>query len=95
MRKILIYTYLYTYLSSYKMAKMAKMSKCGMTMGKGIGMNILMLVAYLVVAYILYQVVMYFVKSRSSAMPNVPPPRADSNGRVGGGCASGTCGASK
>jgi len=74
---------------------MAKMSKCGMNMSKGIGMNILMLVAYLVVAYILYQVVMYFVNSRPSAMPNVPPPRAASNGRMGGGCASGTCGAVK
>lgn len=80
------------------MAKMAKMAKCGMSMnmGKGIGMNILMLVAYLVVAYILYQVVMYFVNSRPSAMPNIPPPsRADSNGRMGGGCSTGTCGAGK
>lgn len=76
---------------------MAKMAKCGMSMGKGIGMNILMLVAYLVVAYILYKVVMYFVNSRPSAMPNIPPPppRASSNGRVGGGCSSGTCGAGK
>ena len=69
------------------MAKMAKMAKCGM--GNGIGMNILMLIVYLVVAYIIYQVVMYFVGHRPSAMPDLPP----SKGRVGGGCSSGTCGA--
>lgn len=76
------------------MAKMAKVAKCGMSMGSGIGMNILMLAVYLVIAYILYQVIMYFVNQRPSAMPNVPasPP---SKNRVGGGCSSGTCGASK
>jgi hypothetical protein len=75
------------------MAKMAKMSKCGMGMGmgKGLGMNILILAVYLVIAYVAYQVVMYFMGGRTSAMPNVPPP----NGRMGGGCSSGTCGASK
>ena len=73
------------------MAKMAKMSKCGMSMGmgKGLGMNILMLVVYLVIAYVIYQLVMYFLGGRTSAMPNVPAPKA----RMGGGCASGTCGA--
>ena len=76
------------------MAKMAKMSKCSIGAGNSVGMNILMLVVYLVVAYILYQVIMYFVNQRPSAMPNVPasPP---SKNRVGGGCSSGTCGASK
>ena len=75
------------------MAKMAKMSKCGMgmSMGKGLGMNILMLAVYLIIAYVVYQIVMYFLGSRTSAMPNIPPP----NGRMGGNCASGTCGASK
>jgi hypothetical protein len=75
------------------MAKMAKMAKCGMSMGmgKGLGMNILMLAVYLVIAYVVYQVIMYFMGGRTSAMPNIPPP----NGRMGGGCASGTCGASK
>jgi hypothetical protein len=47
------------------------------------------LIVYLVVAYIIYQVVMYFVGDRPSAMPDLPP----SKGRVGGGCSSGTCGA--
>lgn len=73
------------------MAKMAKMSKCGMSMGKGLGMNILMLAVYLVIAYVVYQVVMYFMGGRTSAMPNVPPPK----GGMGGSCASGTCGAPK
>jgi hypothetical protein len=76
-----------------KMSIMSKMSKCGMGMGMGMGngliMNVVMLVAYLVVAYVLYQVVMYFVGQRSSAMPNIP----SSAGRMSGGCASGTCGA--
>lgn len=71
------------------MAKMAKMSKCGMSMGKGLGMNILMLVVYLVIAYVIYQIVMYFLGGRTSAMPNVPAPK----GGMGGSCASGTCGA--
>ena len=73
------------------MAKMAKKSMCGMgmTMGKGLGMNILMLAVYLVIAYVVYQIVMYFMGGRTSAMPNVPAPKA----RMGGGCASGTCGA--
>jgi len=71
------------------MAKMAKMAKCGMSMGKGLGMNILMLIVYLVIAYVIYQVVMYFLGSRTSAMPNVPAPK----GGMGGSCASGTCGA--
>ena len=78
------------------MAKMAKMSKCGMGMGmgKGLGMNILMLVVYLVVAYVLYQIIMYFVNYRPSAMPNVPPP-SQNRAKMGGTCASGTCGAVK
>lgn len=75
------------------MAKMAKMAKCGMDMGmgKGLGMNILMLAVYLIIAYVVYQIVMYFLGSRPSAMPNIPPPK----NRMGGGCASGTCGATK
>lgn len=71
------------------MAKMAKMAKCSIGAGNSIGMNILMLIVYLVVAYIIYQVVMYFVGHRPSAIPDLPP----SKGRVGGGCSSGTCGA--
>ena len=73
------------------MAKMSKKSMCGMGMGmgKGLGTNILMLAVYLVIAYVIYQVVMYFLGGRTSAMPNVPAPKA----RMGGGCASGTCGA--
>ena len=71
------------------MAKMNKMAKCSIVAGNSIGMNILMLIVYLVVAYIIYQVVMYFVGNRSSAMHDVPPQK----GRVGGGCSSGTCGA--
>jgi len=77
------------------MAKMAKMAKCGMSMsmgmGKGLGMNILMLAVYLIIAYVVYQIVMYFLGSRTSAMPNVPPPK----GGMGGSCSSGTCGATK
>jgi hypothetical protein len=75
------------------MSKMSKKSMCGMgmSMGKGLGMNILMLAVYLVIAYVAYQVVMYFMGGRPSAMPNVPSP----NGRMGGSCASGTCGAPK
>jgi hypothetical protein len=76
------------------MAKMSKMAKCGMGMGKGLGMNILMLIVYLVVAYVLYRVVMYIVDYRPSAMPNVPPP-SQNKAKMGGSCASGTCGASK
>ena len=71
------------------MAKMNKMAKCSIVAGNSIGLNILMLIVYLVVAYIIYQVVMYFVGNRPSAMPDVPPQK----GRVGGGCSSGTCGA--
>ena len=73
------------------MAKMAKMAKCGMDMGMGksLGMNILMLAVYLIIAYVIYQIVMYFLGGRTSAMPNVPVP----NARMGGSCASGTCGA--
>ena len=73
------------------MAKMSKMSTCGIGMGasKGIGMNILMIVVYLVIAYVIYQVVMYFMGQRPSAMPNVLAP----NRPAGGSCASGTCGA--
>lgn len=74
-----------------KMSKMSKMSKCGMGMGGSLITNILMLVVYLVIAYVLYQVVMYFVGQRSSAMPNIPS--SGGAGRMGGGCASGTCGA--
>ena len=74
-----------------KMSKMSKMSKCGMGMGGGLMTNILMLVVYLVIAYVLYQVVMYFVGQRPSAMPNIPS--SGGAGRMGGGCASGTCGA--
>ena len=78
-----------------KMSKMSKMSKCGMGMGMGMGngllMNIVMLVVYLIIAYVLYQVVMYFVGQRPSAMPNIPS--SGGAGRMGGGCASGTCGA--
>jgi hypothetical protein len=75
------------------MAKMAKMSKCGMNMGmgKGLGMNILMIAVYLVIAYVIYQIVMYFLGGRTSAMPNVPTPK----GGMGGNCSSGTCGAKK
>jgi len=70
---------------------MAKMAKCGMSMGmgKGLGMNILMMAVYLVIAYVIYQIVMYFLGGRTSAMPNVPAPK----GGMGGSCASGTCGA--
>jgi hypothetical protein len=71
------------------MAKMTKMAKCSIGASNSVGMNILMLVVYLVVAYIIYQVVMYFVGNRPSAMPDVPPQK----GRVGGGCSTGTCGA--
>ena len=76
-----------------KIAKMSKMSTCGMSMGmgKGLGMNILMLAVYLVIAYVIYQIVMYFLGNRTSAMPNVPSPK----GGMGGSCSSGTCGATK
>ena len=73
------------------MAKMSKMSSCGMGMGKGPGMNILMIAVYLVIAYVIYQIVMYIVGYRKTAMPNIPP--ASSSGRSPGGCSTGTCGA--
>jgi hypothetical protein len=75
------------------MAKMSKMSTCGIGMGasKGIGMNILMIVVYLVIAYVIYQVVMYIVGYRQTAMPNIPA--LPSGNRPQGGCSTGTCGA--
>ena len=69
------------------MAKMSKMSSCSMGMGKGPGMNILMIAVYLVIAYVIYQIVMYIVGYRKTAMPNIPPPSTS------GSCSTGTCGA--
>ena len=51
---------------------------------------------YIVAAYILYKVVMYFLNMRSSAMPNVPDSSSSTNGnkrnKQKGGCSTGTCG---
>ena len=69
------------------MAKMSKMSSCSMGMGKGPGMNILMIAVYLVIAYVIYQIVMYIAGYRKTAMPNIPPPSTTS-----GSCSTGTCG---
>lgn len=74
------------------MAKMAKMSSCGIGMGasKGPAMNILMIAVYLVIAYVIYKIVMYIMGYRQTAMPNIPPP---SGNKSSGGCSTGTCGA--
>jgi hypothetical protein len=66
------------------MSKMSKMSCCGMGMGKGPGMNILMIAVYIVIAYVI-------VGYRKTAMPNIPP--SSSSGRSPSGCSTGTCGA--
>jgi hypothetical protein len=64
------------------MAKFSKMAGKGMGMGSGL----VTLAIYLVIAYVFYKVLMYLFNMRTSAMPNVAPPR-----RHGGGCATGTC----
>jgi len=64
------------------MAKLSKMAGKGMSMGSGL----VTLAIYIVIAYVFYKVLMYLFNMRTSAMPNVPPPR-----RNGGDCATGTC----
>jgi hypothetical protein len=70
------------------MAKLSKMAGKCMNMGGGMGSGLVTIAIYLVIAYVFYKVLMYLFNMRTSAMPNVPPPR-----RNGGGCATGTCGA--
>lgn len=68
------------------MAKLSKMT--AKSMGTGMGSKLVTVAIYIVIAYIFYKVLMYLFNMRTSAMPNVPPPKQ--NGR---GCATGTCGA--
>ena len=74
------------------MAKMSsKMAKYGS--GSSLLTNFVMIIIYVVAAYILYKVVMYLINMRSSAMPNVPVSTNTGNGnKQKGGCATGTCG---
>jgi hypothetical protein len=74
------------------MAKMSsKMAKYGS--GSGLLTNFVMIIIYVVAAYILYKIVMYFINMRSSAMPNVPTSTNTGNGnKQKGGCSTGTCG---
>jgi len=71
-------------------SKMAKYSS-----GSGIFTSFVTIIIYVVAAYILYKIVMYFINMRSSAMPNLPTSSSNS-GRNGnkqkGGCSTGTCG---
>jgi len=79
------------------MAKMSsKMAKYGSGSGSGSGLftNLVMLAIYVVAAYILYRVVMYFLNMRSSAMPNIPDSSSKDRSRDGKQmpkCSSGTC----
>jgi hypothetical protein len=72
------------------MAKMAKIANYGS--GSNFFMQILKVIIYVVVAYILYRVVYYFVNMRSSAMPNLPSSSSGGNNRQTGGCSTGICG---
>ena len=74
------------------MAKMSsKMAKYGS--GSSLLTNFVMIIIYVVAAYILYKVVMYLINMRSSAMPNVPVSTNTGNGnKQKGGCSTGTCG---
>jgi hypothetical protein len=78
-----------------KMAKMSsKMAKYGSGSGSGLFTNLVMLAIYVVAAYILYRVVMYFLNMRSSAMPNIPDSSSKDRSRDGKQmpkCSSGTC----
>ena len=73
-------------------SKMAKYSS-----GSGLFTSFVTIIIYVVAAYILYMIVMYFINMRSSAMPNVPDSSSSSsNGKKRskqkGGCSTGTCG---
>jgi hypothetical protein len=71
-------------------SKMAKYSS-----GTGLFTNFVTIIIYVVAAYILYKIVMYFINMRSSAMPNLPTYSSNSgkNGnKQKGGCSTGTCG---
>jgi hypothetical protein len=74
------------------MAKMSsKMAKYGS--GSSLLTNFVMIIIYVVAAYILYKIVMYLINMRSSAMPNVPVSTNTGNGnKQKGGCSTGTCG---
>jgi len=74
------------------MAKMSsKMAKYGS--GSSLLTNFVMIIIYVVAAYILYKIVMYLINMRSSAMPNVPVSTNNGNGnKQKGGCSTGTCG---
>lgn len=74
------------------MAKMSsKMAKYGSS--SSLLTNFVMIIIYVVAAYILYKIVMYLINMRSSAMPNVPVSTNTGNGnKQKGGCSTGTCG---
>ena len=77
------------------MAKMSsKMAKYGS--GSGLFTNLVTIIIYVVAAYILYNIVMYFLNMRSSAMPNIPASskggNSNNNNNKKGGCSTGTCG---
>jgi hypothetical protein len=76
------------------MAKMSsKMAKYGSGSGSGLVANLVTIIIYVVAAYILYKIVMYFLNMRSSAMPNVPASSTNGNkNKQKGGCSTGTCG---
>ncbi len=59
------------------------------TSGSSLVSSLIMLIIYIGIAYIVYQIVMYFLNMRKSAMPNVPNRRQP---RKNGGCSTGTCG---
>jgi hypothetical protein len=61
--------------------------------GSSLLTNFVMIIIYVVAAYILYKIVMYLINMRSSAMPNVPTSTNNGNGnKQKGGCSTGTCG---
>jgi hypothetical protein len=62
--------------------------------GSGLFTNLVTIIIYVVAAYILYNIVMYFLNMRSSAMPNIPASSkgSNSNNNKKGGCSTGTCG---
>ena len=79
------------------MAKMSsKMAKYGSGSSSALFTKLVTIAIYVVAAYILYRVVMYFLNMRSSAMPNVPGSSSSKSGNRDGKqkprCSTGTCG---
>jgi hypothetical protein len=79
------------------MAKMSsKMAKYGSGSSSALFTKLVTIAIYVVAAYILYRVVMYFLNMRSSAMPNIPNSSSSKSGNRDGKqkprCSTGTCG---